>query len=640
MLITLHDGSSVELPENSTAQDLAEHLKLTAPDKALAIIINDLPYDLNTPLSDGDTVRLLDFDDSQGKEIFWHTSAHVLAQAVVRLWPDAKPTIGPSIENGFYYDFANLTITDSDFKAIEKEMVKIINENPVPQREVICNKKEALKLFADNVYKRELIEDIDDAIELTGYRQGDFHDLCRGPHLPKIGKIKALKILKTSGAYWHGDSDNEMLTRIYGITFPDKKALKAYITMLEEAKKRDHKVLGPKLGLFSLHEEAPGMPIIHPKGLRVWDKLIGFMRELHDKSGYVEIKTPILMTKELWETSGHWFHYKENMYTTSIEKRDFAIKPMNCPGCMLYYKAALHSYREFPLRIAEFGNVHRNEASGAISGLLRVRSFHQDDAHVFLEYKDLEDEILNILDLADKIYTAFGLSYSLELSTRPEKNTIGTDEEWELSTQGLYNAIEKCGKEYQVNEGDGAFYGPKIDLHISDAIGRRWQCGTIQVDMSLPEKFDLTFTASDGSRKRPVLIHRALFGSIERFFGVIIEHFAGRFPLWLSPHHVRIVAVADRHVPYAKECADAIQAAGFICDVDDSHDSVSKKIRQAQLEQINYIMTIGDKEVENTTIALRTRNNIVVGEVPLCDFIENISKEKDERTLTSHYEEK
>lgn len=637
MHVKLKDQSLVELPEGSSAKDLADKLNLKAPHQALAACINGKNRDLSFPLHDGDHVIFWDFDDAEGKEVFWHTSAHLLAQAILRLWPHAKPTIGPPIENGFYYDFANLTISDTDFEQIEKEMQQIVSENYISQREVFSDKEEALRHFCQNPYKCELINSFALSDELSGYRQGEFFDLCRGPHLYNLGKIKALKILKTSGAYWRGDPNNEMLTRVYGITFPDRKLLKDYLQQLEEAKKRDHKVLGAKLDLFSLKEEAPGMPFIHPKGMIIWNELLAYLRQCLDRHGYIEIKTPALMTRELWERSGHWSNYRQHMFTSQIEERDFAIKPMNCPGGMLFYRTHVHSYRELPLRVAEIGNVHRYEPSGSLSGLFRVRSFHQDDAHIFMKPSDIQDEILAVLNLSHEIYTTFGLNYHLELSTRPEKNTIGTDEEWETATIGLKGALDQSGRSYRVNVGDGAFYGPKIDFHIRDAINRTWQCGTIQLDMALPDKFELEYTAADGSRQRPVMIHRAIFGSIERFFGILIEHFAGKFPLWLSPLQIRIVTVADRHLPYAEELQRKFKQVGFHCDIDHSNESVSKKVRNAQLQQINYMLTVGDQEMEHRSINLRTRDNIVHGEIDVDQFITKIEKEKKERSLISPF---
>ena len=637
MKIKLKDHSVIDLAENSTAKDLADKLHLTAPNEALGVSVNGVTLDLSHPLKEGDQVVLWNFEDPKGKEIFWHTSAHVLAQAVKRIYPEAIPTIGPPIENGFYYDFANLTISDENFDLIEKEMQKIINENFTSKREIFKSKTEALKIFADNKYKCELIESFSEADPLTGYRQGEFFDLCRGPHLYNIGKIKALKLMKTAGAYWRGDAKNEMLTRIYAITYPDKKQLKDYLFQLEEAKKRDHKVLGPRLDLFSIKEEAPGMPFIHPKGMIVWNQLLTYLRECLSKHDYVEIKTPTLMVRELWERSGHWSNYRQNMFTSEIEGRDFAVKPMNCPGGMLFYLSSTHSYRELPLRVAEIGNVFRYEPSGSLSGLFRVRSFHQDDAHIFMKPSDIENEIIGILNFADEIYSMFGLKYHLELSTRPEKNTIGSDEGWEIATNGLREALEKSGRSYKLNEGDGAFYGPKIDFHIRDALNRTWQCGTVQLDMALPEKFDLEYTDNEGAKCRPIMLHRAILGSIERFFGILIEHFSGRFPLWISPLQVRLLTVADRHKPYADEIAKTLKRLGFQCDVDATGESVSKKVRNAQMTQINYILTIGDKELENQTLNLRTRDNVVHGEVSLESFIKEITEERNNRSLSSPY---
>lgn len=640
MKIKLKDGSLLEMAEGSSAKDVAEKLKMTQPHQALAASVNGKIIDLQEPLKDGDDLNLLHFDDEKGKEVFWHTSAHVLAQAVLRLYPNAKPTIGPPIENGFYYDFADLQISDEDLEKIENEMKAIVEENYASQKETFSSKKEALENFKNNPYKCELINSFNENDPLTAYRQGEFFDLCRGPHLPNIGKIKATKVLKTSGAYWRGDSKREMLTRIYAITFPDRKQLKEYLTQVEEAKKRDHKVLGPRLGLFSIKDEGVGMPFIHAKGMIIWNKLLEYLRQMLDKNNYIEIKTPVLLNKELWECSGHWSYYRDNMFTSEIEEHDYALKPMNCPGCMLFFRTESHSYRDLPLRVAEIGNVHRYEPSGAVSGLFRCRSFHQDDAHIFMAPADIQTEIFDILKFADEVYSAFGLSYDLALSTRPEKDTIGSDEGWEIATNGLRGALEKWGRPYKINAGDGAFYGPKIDFHIRDAINRTWQCGTVQLDMALPERFELEYTDTDGARKRPIMLHRAIFGSIERFFGILIEHFAGRFPLWISPHQVRLLPVADRHVPYAEEIRALIKKKGFTCDVDDTHESVGKKVRNAQMAQINYILTIGDQECENKTINVRTRNNNVLGEQKAEEFLAKIIEEKESRSLESPFDKK
>lgn len=631
------NGKAFDAQGIHSAKEIAEKLHLNGPDQALGVKINGVPRDLDTPVKVGDQIDFINFDEPLGKEIFWHTSAHVLAQAILRLFPDAKPTIGPPIENGFYYDFANLTVSDEDFEKIEKEVQKIIDENYTTKRHVLKDKADAKARFKSNPFKIELIEGFDQG-EISAYEQGEFFDLCRGPHLPKLGKIKAFKVLKTSGAYWKGDSKNQVLTRIYAISFPDRKLLKEFLHLLEEAKKRDHKLLGPKLDLFSLKEEAPGIPFIHPKGMIIWNRLVDFLRSLMMRSHYVEIKTPQLMSQELWEKSGHWSHYRENMYAFEIEERFFALKPMNCPGCMLFYKSHNHSYRDLPMRVSEFGHVHRHEFSGALSGLMRVRGFHQDDAHLFMRPTDIKAEILGILGLVEEIYSTFGLEYRLELSTRP-KESIGTDADWDVATAGLKDALEEWGQPFRINEGDGAFYGPKIDIHIRDALGRSWQCGTVQLDMALPEKFELEYMDMDGVLKRPVMLHRAIFGSIERFFGILIEHFVGKFPLWISPLPIRIITVADRHSEYAHEVKRTITNAGFICDIDDSSESMNKKIRNAQLMQINYMLTVGDKEVENKTIALRTRDNVVHGEMNLASFINTLKTELETKSLTPSFKD-
>lgn len=624
-----YEGKIIEISEGISGRELADQFNLREPHQALALLVNGKAVDLTTPLHHGDEVAFLHFDDKLGKEIFWHTSSHILAQAVLRLYPNAKPTIGPAIENGFYYDFANLELSEDDFKTIEKEVQKIIKENHRPLRKLFKNREEALEAFKVNPYKSELIQGFEEG-EFTAYQQGEFFDLCRGPHLPSLGKVKAFKIMKTSGAYWRGDSNREMLTRLYGISFPSKEELQAYITQLEESKKRDHRLIGQKLDLYSFHEESPGIPFFHPKGLAIWDTLVSFWKGIHKKAGYVEIATPQLMVKELWEKSGHWQHYKENMFLSEVEGREFAIKPMSCPGGMIYYKVHRHSYREFPLRVAEIGHVHRFEPSGAINGLFRVRSFHQDDAHIFMTPEQIQGEILNVLQIIDELYSPFGLPYRLELSTRPKKS-IGTDQQWEEATAGLKGALDASSRPYVINEGDGAFYGPKIDVHIKDALGRSWQCGTIQLDMSLPERFDLEYMDSDGLNKRPVMIHRALYGSFERFLGILVEHYAGKFPLWISPRPVRVITVADRHAKYAYQVAEAIEAAGISCEVDACSESMGSKIRTAQLEQVNYMLTVGDQEMEKQTVAVRTRDNVVHGEKQLTSFIQEIVDEKNRR---------
>lgn len=631
------NGQHIEITQPMSLRELAIKMGLTESHQAVAVRVNGRLADFGEEAVEGDAIEFLDFQSEEGKEVFWHSSAHILAEAILNLFPEAKLTIGPPISQGFYYDFANLTFSENDFKAVEKEVQRILKRNDKPQKMTFKSRQEALERFKENPFKCELINDLPEDALLTGYTQGEFFDLCRGPHLPSTGKIKAFKLLKTSAAYWRADQARESLTRIYGISFPSKEEMKSYLHLLEEAKKRDHRMLGSKLNLFSFHEEAAGMPFFHPKGMVIWNQLISYWSMLHKGAGYVEIKTPGMLSSELWKISGHWDYYKENMYTCEVEEKTYAIKPMNCPGCMLYYKTDRHSYRELPMRVAEIGNVYRHELSGALSGMFRVRSFHQDDAHVFMRPGQIKGEILHILTLVDEIYTTFGLDYHLELSTRPKKS-IGSDEVWELSTKALQEALDESKRDYVVNEGDGAFYGPKIDLHIRDALGRTWQCGTIQLDMSLPVRFDLEYTEQDGSLQRPIMTHRAIFGSIERFFGILIEHFGGRFPLWLSPTQVRIVTVADRHIDFAKKIQAKIMAAQLRCDLDDSGESVGKKIRTAQMEQINYMFTIGDQEVENEKLSLRTRSGKVIENLDLDAFIEKAVMENTERMLASPFE--
>ncbi|WP_284442517.1 threonine--tRNA ligase [Chlamydia gallinacea] len=632
MIRVICNQETFELPQGSTAADFASKLKNSH--YFAGVVINDRIKDLTTTLEEGDNLRFVTFSDPEGREIFLHTSAHILAQAVLRLWPNALPTIGPVIDQGFYYDFANLSISEDDFDAIEKMAEQIAQERHAVARKIFCDKNEALKKFGHNPFKVELIKELPDGETITSYSQGEFIDLCRGPHLPSTAPVKAFKLLRTSAAYWRGDPQRDSLIRIYGVAFPTAKELKEHLYQLEEAKKRDHRVLGAKLDLFSQQECSAGMPFFHPRGMIIWDALIGYWKRLHQLAGYKEIQTPQLMNRSLWEVSGHWTNYKENMYTLQIDDEDYAIKPMNCPGCMLYYKTRLHSYKEFPLRIAEIGHVHRYEISGALSGLMRVRAFHQDDAHVFLTPEQVEEETLNILNLVSELYKTFGLDYHLELSTKPEKDTIGSDELWELATSALQRALTNSKTPFFINPGDGAFYGPKIDIHVKDAIQRTWQCGTIQLDMFLPERFALEYTNAQGEKSTPIMLHRALFGSIERFLGILIEHFKGKFPLWLSPEHIRIITVADRHQSRAHELFSAWQQLGFVVTVDDSNESVSKKIRNAQNMQVNYMVTIGDREVEEKTLAVRTRDNRVLNDMTVERFINTLLDEKNSLSLT------
>lgn len=630
--VIVPDGSKFELEDGATAHDLAKQIGKKLAKAALAAKVNGNFTDLTTTLNDGDQVTILTFDDAEGKEVFWHSSAHVLAQAVKRLYPNAKPTIGPAIEEGFFYDFADLQVSEDDFPAIEAEVVKITRENIAPERVEYDSQADAIEAHGDNPFKKELIEGLEEG--LSAYRQAEFVDLCRGPHLPHLSKIGAMKLMKTSGAYWRGNAENEQLTRIYGISFPDKKELKQYIHRLEEAKKRDHRVLGKKLGLFAFHKEAPGLPFIYPNGMIVWNELLSFWRDVHDADGYAEIKTPGMMNRELWEKSGHWANYRENMYTSEIEDKIFAIKPMNCPGGMMFFGDGQYSYRDLPLKVAEIGNVYRHEMSGALSGMFRVRSFHQDDAHIFMETSQIKDQVLGVIALAEKIYAQFDLDFNLELSTKPEK-AIGSDEDWEAATEGLRQALEASGRDYKLNPGDGAFYGPKIDFHLKDAIGRTWQCGTIQLDFSLPDRFDLTYIQESGERARPIMVHRALFGSIERFFGILVEHYAGKFPLWMSPRQVRLIPVAEKHGAFAEEFAARLRSEGLRVGMESFDESVPKRVRKAQLDQVNYILVLGDQEMNGSHLAVRTRDNVVHNGVDREQFIAQLKEEFSTRAKQS-----
>ncbi len=561
------------------------------------------------------------------KKKFWHSSSHILAQAVKRLFPDAIPTIGPATDEGFYYDFDFRPFTQEDLERIEEEMKKIIKED-IPIKRVELTKAEAKKQFKDNPYKIELIDEAEGKV--SAYRQGEFIDLCKGPHIESTGKAKAVKVLKSSGAYWRGDSKNKQLQRIYGISFPEKKQLREYLFKLEEAEKRDHRKLGRELDLYSFHEEAPGMVFTHPNGMVIWNQLLDFWREEHRNAGYKEIKTPIILNKELWKRSGHWEHYKEDMYFIKIDEADFAIKPMNCPGGMLVYKTKSHSYRDFPLRTAEIGLVHRHELSGVLSGLFRVRSFHQDDAHIYVTREQLETELKNVIKLVNKIYGAFGFEYHVELSTKPEK-AMGDSKTWEIAESTLQKVLEDMKIKFKINPGDGAFYGPKIDFHIKDAIGRTWQCGTLQLDFQMPERFDLTYDGADNKKHRPTMLHRTLYGSIERFIGILVEHYAGKFPLWLSPVQVIILPIADRHADYARGVKKKLFDSGIRVELDDRTETTSKKVRDAELQKINYILVVGDREEKNRTVNVRTRNNEVLGEKKTDEFLKSLKKEIEEK---------
>ncbi|MFH1175057.1 MAG: threonine--tRNA ligase [archaeon] len=623
MINLTYKGQKHEFRKGVTAEHVLEELDKGRMHLAVAVLFNNTPLDLKRKLEEDGELKLLTTDDKEGMDVFRHSSAHVLAQAIMHLYPQAKLTIGPVVEEGFYYDIDMQPLTPEDAKKIEEEMEKIVKENlPITREEL--SKAEALERFKGNEYKEEMIKELEGNISV--YTQGEFSDLCRGPHLPRTGMIKAFKITKIAGAYWRGKAENKQLQRIYGISFPDRKQLKEYLFKIEEAAKRDHKKLGRELDLFSIHEEGPGMPFFHPKGMSIWDELMKYWHEVHKRAGYVQVKTPLILNRKLWETSGHWMNYRENMYTTNIDGQDFAIKPMNCPGGMLLYKEKVHSYKELPIRQAEIGLVHRHELSGVLNGLFRVRCFNQDDAHIFMSADQAKDEILGVLKLAEEIYATFGLTYHLELSTRPEKS-IGTDEQWEIATNSLREALESYGKPYKINEGDGAFYGPKIDIHIKDAIGRTWQCGTIQFDMAFPERFDLTYDGPDGRKHRPIMIHRVIYGAVERFYGLLIEHYAGKFPLWLSPVQVKILTIADRHEPFAQEVLKHLLDADIRAELDSRAESVNKKIREAQLQKINYMLVIGDKEVEAKNVNVRTREEKILGSMPVEDIIKKLREE-------------
>lgn len=571
------------------------------------------------------SVNLLKFEDKEGREVFRHTSSHILAQAIKRLYPDAKLAIGPAIDNGFYYDIdLEHSLVPEDLEALEKEMKKIAKEDLKIERFELP-REEAIKLMQEKGedYKVELIEDLPEDAVISFYKQGDFTDLCAGPHLLSTKKVKAVKLTSVAGAYWRGDENRKMLQRIYGVSFEKNKDLEEHLHMLEEAKKRDHRKLGKELGLFMIPEEGPGFPLMLPKGMALKNALLEYWREVHRAAEYVEIETPIILNRKLWETSGHWYHYKENMYTVKIDEEDYAIKPMNCPGGMLYYKSEMHSYRDFPMRVAELGRVHRHELSGALHGLMRVRAFTQDDAHIFMLPEQIRDEIKGVISLIDGIYKTFGFEYHLELSTRPE-DSMGSDEEWEAAENGLRGALEELNLPFVINEGDGAFYGPKIDFHLTDCIGRTWQCGTIQLDMQLPRQFDATYIGQDGEKHRPVMIHRVAFGSIERFIGILIEQYAGKFPVWLAPTQVKIIPISDKYADYAEKVRKELFDNGLRVEVDGRVEKVGFKIREAQLEKVPYMVIVGEKEEAENNISVRSRDEGELGNVELAKFIEDV----------------
>lgn len=631
--LTLKDGSVKEYADKVTAQEVANSISEGLGRVVLAAKLNGKVIDLSSEINEDGAIEFLKFEDADGKHVFWHTSTHIMAQAVKRLFPEVKLAIGPALENGFYYDIdLDHRLTPEDLEKIEAEMKKIVKEElPIERFELEYD--EAIKLMEERgeIYKIELIQDLNqEGQKLSFYRQGEFIDLCAGAHLPNTKKVKAAKIQSVAGAYWRADQNNKQLQRIYGVSFEKKKELDEYLTMLEEAKKRDHRKLGKELELFTIMEEGPGFPFFLPKGTELKNQLLKYWREVHREAGYVEIETPIILNRALWEQSGHWYHYKENMYTVDIDNEDYAIKPMNCPGGMLVYKTKMRSYKDFPIRMAEVGRVHRHELSGALHGLMRVRAFTQDDSHIFMLPEQIKDEIKGVAGLIDKVYKQFGFTYHVELSTRPEK-FLGAIEDWDRAENALKAALDELGLDYIINEGDGAFYGPKIDFHLRDCIGRTWQCGTIQLDSQLPERFDLTYIGSDGEKHRPVMIHRVAFGSIERFIGILIEQYAGKFPVWLSPVQVKILPISDKFMDYSQKIYDILFEKGIRVELDDRAEKIGYKIREAQLEKVPYMIIVGEKEVNESTISVRSRDKGELGSLKLDDFIERICKENLER---------
>ncbi len=634
--VTLKGGVVKEYENGTTAMDIAKSIGMGLYKAVCICKINGEYQDLRTPITGDCELEFLTFeDDEEAKRTFRHTASHILAQAVKRLYPEAKLAIGPSIANGFYYDFdVEKPFLPEDLEKIEAEMKKIVKEK-LPLERFEMTPDEAIKYYEDKgeIYKVELVkEHADKGENISFYKQGEFTELCAGPHIPDTGRIKAFKLTSATGAYWRGSEKNKMLQRIYATAFTKQADLDAYLEAIEEAKKRDHRKLGRELGLFALRDEAPGMPFFLPKGMVLRNTLINYWRDVHKKWGYYEISTPQIMRRSLWETSGHWDHYHDDMYTTVIDGEDFAIKPMNCPGSILVYELEPHSYKEMPLRYGELGKVHRNELSGALHGLFRVRCFTQDDAHILLAPEQIRDEVVRIAQLFDEVYTLFGLPYEIELSTMPEDH-IGSEEDWEIATKALADAITSVGKTYIINEGDGAFYGPKLDFHIKDSLGRTWQCGTIQLDYQLPGRFNLEYTGSDGEKHTPVMIHRVVFGSIERFIGVITEHFAGAFPIWLAPVQVKLLPIADRHHDYAFEIAKKLEAKGIRCEVDTRSEKTGYKIREAQLQKIPYMLLMGDKDIEGNCVSVRKRGEGDIGAMGVDEFVEMAAKQIESKEI-------
>ena len=630
--IILPDGSAKEYAAGTTLGEAVKKLSNSLAKKVLAANVNGELTDLREELVDGSEVAFLTFEEDGGKHTLRHTASHVMAQAVKRLWPEAKLAIGPAIDKGFYYDIdMEHTLTPEDLTKIEKEMSRIVKEN-LPITKSVMSRQEAIEFFKskNEDYKVELIEDLPEDAVISCYAQGDFVDLCAGPHVASTGKVKAFKLQSIAGAYWRGDEKNKMLQRIYGTAFEKKEELDAYLHMLEEAAKRDHRKLGKELGLFVIKEEGPGFPFFLPKGMALRNELENFWREVHHDFEYDEIRTPIILNKHLWETSGHWDHYRENMYTTIIDDEEYAIKPMNCPGGILVYQNEMHSYRDFPLRYAELGLVHRHELSGALHGLFRVRAFTQDDAHVFMLPDQMQSELMKVIELFDRIYSQFGLKYHVELSTKPD-NAMGDDAIWEAATEALRNAIEAKGIDYVINPGDGAFYGPKLDYHIEDSLGRTWQCGTIQLDMNLPERFNVEYIGEDGQKHRTIMIHRACFGSMERFIGILTEHYAGAFPTWMAPVQVKVLPISEKHVEYANQLAKQMRHDYVRVEVDDRNEKIGYKIRQAQMEKVPYMLVVGDKEMEDNSVNVRKHGGDELGTVPFDEFFNSIKIEIKER---------
>ena len=634
MKITLKDGSVKEYGQSMAVIDVARDLSEGLARAATCAKVDGEVKDLRTVLDKDCELEILTFDSEEGKGAFNHTASHIMAQAVKRLYPETKLAIGPSIANGFYYDLDRETpFTTEDLEKIEAEMKKIVKEDLKLER-FTRSRDEAVAYFKEKEepYKVELVEDLPEGAEISFYSQGEFTDLCAGPHLMSTKAVKAFKLTSLAGAYWRGDEKNKMLTRIYGVAYPKKSELDDYLHMMEEARKRDHRKLGRELGLFMMSDEGPGFPFFLPKGMELKNTLLDYWRKLHREKGYVEVSTPIILSRHLWENSGHWDHYKNNMYTTVIDEEDYAVKPMNCPGGMLVYKSEPRSYKDLPIRMGELGLVHRHEKSGQLHGLMRVRCFTQDDAHIFMTPEQIRDEIKGVAQLIDEVYSLFGFKYHVELSTRPE-DSMGSDEDWEMATEGLRGALDDMGLDYIVNEGDGAFYGPKIDFHLEDSIGRTWQCGTIQLDMQMPQRFDLEYTGADGEKHRPIMIHRVAFGSIERFIGILIEHFAGAFPTWLAPVQVKVLPISDKHMDYAQKVYEALEAAGIRSEIDTRAEKIGYKIREAQVNKIPYMLVVGGKEEETGKVSVRSRFAGDEGQKDLAAFIEDIQKEIADKSI-------